>query len=187
MGDFKTLCCYAWIPWGLKIHTETYFHLLRDTLPSWCYVIFMISFLNVNVWGQAINQLSRRDSAKCFGYDPRQTWSLEPHPHSNLFVWCHLCQEWPKKHWVCPSVCIETLSTKPTHSNLPVTKKNHGVWKSKKKSRSTLRAKRAKYVYILSEQKFIKNAKNSTFEKFIENQCDILPEACSQTVLPHFL
>ena len=41
--------------------------------------------------------------------------------------------------------------------------------KIKKKSHSTLRAKRASYVYILSGQKFIKNAKNGPFWRVFEN------------------
>ena len=40
-------------------------------------------------------------------------------------------------------------------------------------------AREASYVYILSEQKFIKNAKNGRFGEFFGK-----PEACSQTVLP---
>ena len=44
----------------------------------------------------------------------------------------------------------------------------HGVWKSQKKSHSTLRAKRG-YVYILSGQKLIKNAKNGPLWRVFEN------------------
>ena len=43
--------------------------------------------------------------------------------------------------------------------------KTHGVWKLKKKSQTTLRAKRATYVGILSGQKLIKNAKICLFYK----------------------
>ena len=51
----------------------------------------------------------------------------------------------------------------------------HSVWKSPKKSHSTLRAKRAKFTF-LSRQKLIKNSQFCwVFWK---------PEACSQTVLP---
>ena len=47
----------------------------------------------------------------------------------------------------------------------------HGVWKSQKKVSFNI-ASKASYVYILSGQKLIKNAKNGP------------PEACGQTVLP---
>ena len=46
----------------------------------------------------------------------------------------------------------------------------------KRKSHSTLRAE-ASYGYILSGQKFFKNAKNSQFWRVLEN-------LCGQTVLP---
>ena len=52
----------------------------------------------------------------------------------------------------------------------------HSVWKSPKKSHSTMRAKRAN---ILSGQKLIKNAINGPFWRVFENL-----EACGQTVLP---
>ena len=48
----------------------------------------------------------------------------------------------------------------------------HNVWKSQKKSFNN--ASDASYVYILSDQKFIKNDKNS----------QLASQACSQTVLP---
>ena len=54
----------------------------------------------------------------------------------------------------------------------------HGVWKSQKKSHSTLRAKRATFTFW-EDKSSLKNAKNgpicSSFWK---------PEACGQTVLP---
>ena len=56
----------------------------------------------------------------------------------------------------------------------------HGVWKSQKKSHSTLRAKRlASYVYILSGQTFIKKC-----QKWFILMSFWKPEACGQTVLP---
>ena len=48
------------------------------------------------------------------------------------------------------------------------------MWKSQKKSQSTLRAH--SYVYILSGSKFIKNTKNSQF--------GFETEGCGRTVLP---
>ena len=52
---------------------------------------------------------------------------------------------------------------------------NHIVWKSQKKSHFKI-ASEASYVYILSGQKFFKNAKNlASFWK---------PETFGQTVLP---
>ena len=53
----------------------------------------------------------------------------------------------------------------------------HGVWKSQKKVSFNI-ASEASYVYILSRQKLIKNAKNGRFGEFWKL------EACSQTVLP---
>ena len=50
----------------------------------------------------------------------------------------------------------------------------HGVWKSQKKVSFNI-ASEASYVYNLSGQKFIKDAKNGNFWK---------PEACGQTVVP---
>ena len=44
--------------------------------------------------------------------------------------------------------------------------------------RKSLIMREKSYVYILSGQKFIKNAKNGTFGEFLK------PEACGQTVLP---
>ena len=56
----------------------------------------------------------------------------------------------------------------------------HSVWKSLKKSHSTLRAERAMYLCMLSGKKFIKNvAKKGQFW-----ECFRKPEACGQTVLP---
>ena len=55
--------------------------------------------------------------------------------------------------------------------------KIYGVWKSLKKSHSTLHA--ASYVYILSGQKLINNAKNGQFLASFWKS-----EACGQTVLP---
>ena len=54
----------------------------------------------------------------------------------------------------------------------------HGVWKSQKKSHSTI-ASEASYVYILSGQKLIKNAKNGSILASFSK-----PKACGQTVLP---
>ena len=50
---------------------------------------------------------------------------------------------------------------------------HHSVWKSQKKSHSTLRAKGATFTFWV-DKRFIKNAKKSS----------ILAEACGQTVLP---
>ena len=60
------------------------------------------------------------------------------------------------------------------HQKVPdeSTNEKYGVWKS---SKSLIQH----YVYILSGQKFIKNAKNSQFWRVFWN-----PEACGQTVLP---
>ena len=44
----------------------------------------------------------------------------------------------------------------------------HGVWKSQKKSHSTLWAQRTTFKYILSGQKFIKNAKNGLIWRVFE-------------------
>ena len=44
----------------------------------------------------------------------------------------------------------------------------HNVWKSQKKSHSALRAKRAN-IYILSGQKFAKNAKMVNFGEFLKS------------------
>ena len=44
----------------------------------------------------------------------------------------------------------------------------HSVWKSQKKVALNI-ASEAIYVYILSEQKFIKKAKNGPFWRFSEN------------------
>ena len=45
----------------------------------------------------------------------------------------------------------------------------HSIWKSQKKSHSTLQASQASYVYNLSGQKLIKNSKNGLFCQFFEN------------------
>ena len=45
---------------------------------------------------------------------------------------------------------------------------NHIVWKSQKKSHFKI-ASEASYVYILSGQKFFKNAKNDQFGEFLKN------------------
>ena len=59
---------------------------------------------------------------------------------------------------------IPSLQTKITNVRTV-----HGVWKSQKKSHSTLRAKRA-YVYILSGQKFNQKVpKNGQFWRAFEN------------------
>ena len=47
-------------------------------------------------------------------------------------------------------------------------KNQHSVWKSQKKVAFSI-ASEASYVYILSGQKFIKNAKNDQFWRFFEN------------------
>ena len=54
---------------------------------------------------------------------------------------------------------------------------SHSVWKSQKVSFNI--ASEASYVYILSGQKLIKNAKNGPFWRGFWK-----PEACGQTVLP---
>ena len=56
--------------------------------------------------------------------------------------------------------------------------RKHGVWKSQKKVSFNI-ASEASYVYILSGQKLIKNAKNGPFWRVFWK-----PEACGQTVLP---
>ena len=57
--------------------------------------------------------------------------------------------------------------------------KEHSVWKSQKKSHSKLRVKRATF-YILSGQKFIKNAKNGPFWRVFEN-LKLAVKQCYQT------
>ena len=57
------------------------------------------------------------------------------------------------------------------HKYLPYNRKNymptHSVWKSQKKWQFSI-ASEASYVYILSGQKFIKNAKNGQFGEFLK-------------------
>ena len=55
----------------------------------------------------------------------------------------------------------------------------HGVWKSQKKFHSTF-ASEASYVYILSGQKLIKNAKNDPFWRVFEN-LKLAVKQCYQT------
>ena len=55
----------------------------------------------------------------------------------------------------------------------------HGVWKSQKKSHFYI-ASEASYVYILSGQKLIKNAKNAPFWRVFEN-LKLAVKQCYQT------
>ena len=52
---------------------------------------------------------------------------------------------------------------------LLVLQQQHSVWKSQKKSHSTLRAKRATFTFFKSGQKWIKNAKNGLFWRVFES------------------
>ena len=60
------------------------------------------------------------------------------------------------------SKCVATLSESQECMALLVRKiwNTHSVWKSQKKVSFNIASYGAKYVYILSGQKFIKNAKN---------------------------
>ena len=62
------------------------------------------------------------------------------------------------------------------HHNLAML---HGVWKSQKKVSFNI-ASEASYVYILSGQKLIKNAKNGPFRRFFEN-LKLAVKQCYQT------
>ena len=55
----------------------------------------------------------------------------------------------------------------------------HGVWKSQKKVSFNI-ASEASYVYISSEQKLIKNAKNGPFWRVFEN-LKLAVKQCYQT------
>ena len=68
------------------------------------------------------------------------------------------------------------MATSVVHSR-PQGKLKHGGRKSQKKSHFNI-ASEASYVYILSRQKFIKNAKNGQFGMFWQTEATIL------TVLP---
>ena len=57
-------------------------------------------------------------------------------------------------------------------------RKTHGVWKSQKKAHSTLRAKRATSTFV--GQKFIKNAKNGSTWRVLEN-LKLAVKQCYQT------
>ena len=53
------------------------------------------------------------------------------------------------------------------------------MFENHRKSLALNKVSEAKYVYILSGQKLLKNAKNGSFWRFFDK-----PEACGQTVLP---
>ena len=62
---------------------------------------------------------------------------------------------------------LHSFRTMPPHFQVSILQSNyrtHGVWKSQKKSHSTLRAKRATFTC----QKFIENAKNGQFWRFLK-------------------
>ena len=109
-----------------------------------------------------------------------------------LFLWCasllnlHLCGIMSERIIVFK---LLTIFTKKLHlhfkwfGNLILNKQRpkisvQGVWKSQKVSFNI--ASEASYVYILSGQKFIKNAKNGSFWRVFEN-LKLAVKQCYQT------
>ena len=94
----------------------------------------------------------------------KSTWCASGAPHRFLPV--RQCSVKNKIIYFLPEYSKETLRV-------------HGVWKSQKKSHSTLPAKRATFTF-LSGQKLIKNAKNDPFWRVFEN-LKLAVKQCYQT------